>query len=384
MKKTLLLLLLATCMLTGCITYTAKNGLENIQIPQKSETTLETRYALIKADQDKKVAERVALAKAQADALAKADAEAKAQQKMDEEKKAATDAEKSKANEKVAQFNAEIESIAERNDFPSDITKMSFPHVYRPRGSKENLDAAFSSFSVLFIPLGQTDLDRKVISEVVASISDIDVPFVAFTGTLANRVEFAKQYKHDAVIFKDGALAFSLTLKEAKEGNASFDAGGGKTLSFASLALPDEAFMQKDIDASGWNNALKTKGDKRIALFDAQEKLITDNARIIALSPDEPSTLDWTAFTPYSYRKDLSWPLSDHILSLGYSDTFRATHFSEEVNGGITRENGKMKERLDFLYTKGLMEVESERIMLSGLSDSKTPSFGLIATYIIP
>ena len=66
------------------------------------------------------------------------------------------------------------------------------------------------------------------------------------------------------------------------------------------------------------------------------------------------------------------------------SDTFRSTHFSEETDGGITFNSSKLSERLDFLYTKGLLEVSSTTLAVAGLSNNDIARFAILATYIVP
>ena len=66
------------------------------------------------------------------------------------------------------------------------------------------------------------------------------------------------------------------------------------------------------------------------------------------------------------------------------SDTYRATHFSEETDGGITLITPVLSERLDFLYSKGIIEVSSSTVALSGLSNMDIERFAILATYIIP
>ena len=75
--------------------------------------------------------------------------------------------------------------------------------------------------------------------------------------------------------------------------------------------------------------------------------------------------------------------MSDH-LDASFSDSYRATHFSEEVDTGVTLSAGRIHERLDRLYSQGLMEVSSSTMAIPGLSDAEVQRYAVVATYILP
>ena len=108
-----------------------------------------------------------------------------------------------------------------------------------------------------------------------------------------------------------------------------------------------------------------------------------DSEKLIALSSAAPSGDDWIEFTPFRYRSDLSFPVSDYFNSEGWLDAYRSTHFSAETDGGITRRNGEMYERLDFIWTDGMIPVSAISYPVRGLTD-RTGTFAVLAELLIP
>ena len=51
---------------------------------------------------------------------------------------------------------------------------------------------------------------------------------------------------------------------------------------------------------------------------------------------------------------------------------------------GVTLAAGGIHERMDALYSQGLMEVSSSTLALSGLSDQEIQRYATAATYIVP
>lgn len=342
--------LLAALMLTSCASYTVDRGLESIQIPVYGDLP-STRLSDIEAEK----------------AL-----EAERQRQEQELLDAATAMEQA------------IVAKEGRNDYPSDLSQLEYPHVYRPADSRSVLDEAFTRVDVLLIPLGDTPLGADRAATMANSVRDLGFEFIALTGSLENQTAFAVALGMDAVTLKGGTICFTPPLKSATDSVASFTLCHDKDIDLMVLDLFDDADFALDLDIAGWIDHVSAKSDAGINAIDALDSQSTDGQKILALSSSEPSSLDWSIFTPYEYRTRHSWAISDHLATLGFSDSYRATHFSEETDSGVTLAAGGIHERMDALYSQGLMEVSSSTLTLCGLSDQEIQRYATAATYIVP
>lgn len=370
MKKIItgaLLLLL----LTGCATYTVATGLGRISIPEE-ETLTETRYSVIEANRE---AERL-----RAEEALRAEEERKAREAEALAAEKAAREEKAKAQEELIR---NLGSVRSRNDFPQDLSAITYPHVFRPQNTNELLSSSFTRLDVLLLPLGDGSYTAEDMARIANAVADIKVSFMFITGSTENQVALANVLQRDAVALEGGMVIFTSELKSATATAALFTVADGKEVGLSVLDISDDMVKASPLDIAAWQEYLKAEEDKDIELIGSVTSSIEGASRIFALSSSEPSTLDWTKFTPYSYRADYSWGISDELLK-EWSDTYRATHFSEETDSGITLKTPSVSERMDFLYTQGVMEVSSETIPVGILSEGDNAVYALIATYIIP
>ena len=112
------------------------------------------------------------------------------------------------------------------------------------------------------------------------------------------------------------------------------------------------------------------------------DNMVDDNA-LIALSAPSPATADWTDLTPYSYRHQESFLLSDRLADNGWRDAYRDTHFSAETDPGITAISGEVYERLDFIYIKDMIPGSVVSFPVAGLTDT-VGNLGVVAEFAIP
>jgi len=295
---------------------------------------------------------------------------AEIKQRMEEER--ASKAEK----EKEEQYKAV-------NDFPESLDEIVFPHVYRPKFTEKLLSDAFTEIDVLLMPLGNLDITEERMSRIVSSTKDIDASIVVVTGSLKNQVEYAKGMGMDAVVTETGTILFNSRLGEATKDSVSFRMSPKKSISVAAVSLSDDMAKEKNLDTSKWRKHLSEISEESLDKIKISEEALTESAAIIGLSSPEPASSDWTFFTQADYREDCSFPISDY-LNGNWSDTYADTHFSEETDLGVTLETSSITERLDFLYVRGLIEISSETLSVSGLSDGDEKVFALLAKYVMP
>lgn len=338
----------------------------------------EARLAEEERIQAEKEAERLRL---EAEEKARLEAERLEAERLAEEERLIN--EKKAEAERKAKEAAFAQSLAKArrlNAYPQDLNSMGLPHIYRPVDAPILKDDSFTKLDVLFIPLGFTqNIDTQVIAD---SVKDINADFIFITGLLSDRVELSKALGKDTVTFKNGSIIFNSSLIEASDTSAKFKVSESKDIELCIYALSEKGAVNAK-DAASWVEYINAQSEKDCKEVLSSVESLSDSEVIYALSSSQPSSLDWSIFTPYQYRTDASFTISDE-LNKDYSDTYRATHFSEETDGGITFNSSKLSERLDFLYTKGLLEVSSTTLAVAGLSNKDIARFAILATYIVP
>lgn len=337
---------------------------------------------------------QAAVERAAAEKAAREEAEAKAaeaQRILDEiaraEAQAQAEAEKAAEEEARAAAEAEsrrLEAELSRNDYPEDLSLLTYPHIYRPARSNTVLSSTFTKVNVILIPMTDREYTEDELSRIAAAIKDIPEEFIFLTGSDRNLTELSKLLGRDSVLLEGGMIIFTPALKSANEKSAVFTLCEGKEISISVVDIYDAMAESSDLDISAWQTYLEGQSEEKIAITDEYIDSMSGTVRILALSSSEPSGKDWTIFTPYEYRDDYDWTISGYISSEGWADTYRDTHFSEETDGGITLETGSISERMDFLYTMNLMQVSSSTITLPVLSTGDVKRFATAAVYIIP
>ncbi len=318
--------------LTSCAIYTIGEGKANINPPEKVSEP-ETRIRIIN--------ERKAMAEAE---------------RLAEEER----------REEEARLKAEAEAEALRlylenavYEYPEDLDELVIPHNYRPERTHLELDTENNPLRLLFLPLEEdADLER-----VASSVSHLETDFTFITGTLEQRVELSKLMGRDTVILEGGAVLYNTRLARMEKDYAIFNLNGDKDIQVSVLdtyrGLPSSG---AEID--GWISGL-TGDEKSLSRLK-----IADDEILFAFSSSEPDGNDWNIFTYYPYRKDHVFRNAEIMRKYGFDDIYRQTHFLAEADPGITRKNGDVYERMDFIYSRNLIPVESVVFDVAGM-DSK-------------
>ena len=71
--------------------------------------------------------------------------------------------------------------------------------------------------------------------------------------------------------------------------------------------------------------------------------------------------------------------ISDILVDLKWQDAYDVTRFSVETESGVTRRNGDVEERLDFIWSKGLIVSSSFTLPLENSTSS-----AVVANFLIP
>ena len=342
--RRLAIIAIIAAMLTSCAVYTADYGYSRIRIPENTGKP-ETRYAVI----------------------VKENAE-KSQQAIENAKK-------------EAEHRAALRRKSEVNEYPEDLSALTFPHIYTPLRTNSTEDDGINTIEVLLLPLGYGELQSEDARRILEANSDISPDFVILTGSLENQITGAKAAAWDAVTLCGGTVLHKPLLKEADEDSAVFFITTTKDIEIAPLSF-GAVMPSSDDEAAAWADALAADTSEKDKVAAVAETM-TDSERILALSSASPSGEDWVEFTPFRYRTAMDFPVSSYLASEGWLDAYRATHFNAETDGGITRRNGSIFERLDFLYTQSMIPVSAISYPVRGLTD-RTGTFALLATFLVP
>lgn len=251
------------------------------------------------------------------------------------------------------------EDAKKTNEYPEDPGKITLPFYYNPVKNKEyTLDESLTQFNVLFIPLGEEAVSEEALESIKTLVDNHPFTLIALSGSLDNQKSVASMLKKDAVTLKGGTIIFDgVVLKEIDD-------------DYIILALTEEktiTIYNRDyhplFDYTLTEDEILSSIDRMEKLF--SEELIesisgkTTEEKILFLSSIAPSSLDWTPWTKYDYREERNFLLSDLLLSLNWIDSYDVSRFSEETECGFTRKYGSYEERLDFIYSKGLITTES-------------------------
>ncbi|WP_320129534.1 hypothetical protein [uncultured Sphaerochaeta sp.] len=295
-----------------------------------------------------------------------ADAEAKLQLKLEQEKQAR---------------EAEIRKIP-------PLDQITFPRFYD--SDKPSLLAQNGEqLNALIIPLADTPwTDTALAAEVAKSIDDLKVPVIFLTGNMENVIALVRQLHSDATLFADGAIVSDFAVVSTSENGVVVQYSKGKTVQLSLINLPQYSVLQAFKSGSDWKAVEKEIAPERIKKV---EQVIKEGENtlptIVGASLYEPSYQDWNTFSPISYRQvEYHWPLSQTFEQEGFYDTYRLTHFNEATNAGNTLKIQDMEERIDYLFTRKVLPLQSSIITLGpeSLPDNEISRYGLYGSYLIP
>ena len=326
-------ILTALILITSCASYTAEEGYSRIVIPETTGKP-ETRYRLIQ--------------KERAEAIIMKEMETKA---------------------RVI------------NVYPDDLSALEYPHVYTPAAEPVAEEDGINTIQLLLLPLGYDPMAEEDALRILGASSDLEPDFVILTGSVENQVMGAEMAGWNAVTMEGGTILYDLPLKVAGTGSSVFGVTDTKDVAIAPLSF-DDSMPSSGAEAEAWALSLRGNPDELEAVR-AEAEAMTGERRILALSSAEPSGADWIEFTPFRYRSTMSFPVSEYLLSEGWLDAYRATHYTAETDGGITRRSGDLYERLDFIYSDGLLPVSAISYPVMGLTD-RTGAFAVLAEMLVP
>ncbi len=325
--KRAVLIIAAILMLTSCISYTVETGYSRISLPDEPAVRKETRFRLI-----------------------------------------------SEGKVNVTDGRAGVQSYPEN---PAEIT---YPFLYTVRAENLPEDSGITDIRMLVVPLGDEKLSEQEGIALISALRDITAYFTVLTGSLENQILGAECAALNAVTLRSGTILYSSGRYISSDGNSAlFEVADGKDVEIAGVSLTS-SIPSSPADIPGWLEGIDSSDD-------SQEVAgiiggMADPEKILVLSSSEPSSEDWTRLT-LRYRSERTFGISEMLRNGGWKDAYRATHFSPETDVGATRMNGEIYERMDFIYTQGLMPSSVKTFPVKGLTDTRGITV-LLADIIVP
>lgn len=421
-KTTLLTLLLFLILLSGCAHYTADDGLKKVSLEptsvtktklssingEKVMTELEMKDALTTLTAENKKlsvqAKDATEAKQTVARLSDENATLKEQnvtlreqaQNVEEYKKTIGDLQANLESTRSSLLGYTNKEAAEKAKEESEkrelitlpaLEELVYPKTFR--SGKTIVSKAMEKIDVVLLPLGSTPYSEKQIADIAGSVSDLNAQIIIATGSESNTYQMVRQLGKSAVLAEDGAIITDYAFSSpASSSGVDLSLDGSRTLRISLVDMPQSDVFETFLANGDWKTLIEK--DKKARLGEVNAVLDGDSASgsaIFGASLYEPSTKDWGSFSPVSYRQtDVVWPLADAIISKGYLDTYRQTHFSDATDAGNTIVIHTLKERTDYLFAKHALPLSSTVINLGeeSIESEGYSRQGLIASYLIP
>lgn len=269
------------------------------------------------------------------------------------------------------------------------LDQITYPRLYKTEKPTE-LAKDGQKLRALMLPLSDVPWkDGKVVLEVHKSISDLAVPIVFVTGNMENVIALVREMRSNAAIFSTGAIITSFPIQDLSTFGADIQYQEKKTLRLVVANLPEYQVVEQFARTGDWQATQESLTGNRLTNLKGMlgEGSLTVPT-LLGASLYEPSYRDWNTFSPVAYRQiDYLWPLSAFLENEGFYDTYRLTHFSEATNAGNTLVTGTWKERVDFLYSRKILPLESAMLTIGGESapdDKGVSRFGILGTFLVP
>ena len=329
-----LLPLLISFLLVSCASYTISEARNKIQYPEP--VSISTRYSEIKEAEEKEE-EKI---------------------RMIEEEKARE--ERAKAV----------------NYYPSLLSDLTYPFFFNP--VKNAIANISDNLCVVLIPLGEEKLTQETLSSIYASISDLPFHIAALTGSLENQTNFASLLGLDAVTMEGGTVIFRSSVPSViSSDRMSLTLNENRKVDI--LVMDQKPLLPEGGDTEEVLTLVENLEDRDIEDIVGYVSQGGNTEKIFFLSSYSPSSTDWSDWSAYSYRRDQSFMISDILEDLKWQDAYDVTRFSVETESGVTRRNGDVEERLDFIWSKGLIVSSSFTLPLENSTSS-----AVVATFLIP
>ena len=269
------------------------------------------------------------------------------------------------------------------------LEQITYPRLYKT-DKPTSLAKEGEKLQVILLPLDDIPWkNSKVVTEVHQSIQDLTVPIIIVTGHMENVLALVKEMRWNAAIFSTGAILTNFPIQHLHEYGVEIQYMEKKNLRLIVANLPEYQVVKEFTMGENWQVTQKNLTENRLTHL---KEMLGDGsltvATIVGASLFEPSYRDWNTFSPIAYRQlDYLWPLSTFLENEGFYDIYRLTHFSEATNAGNTLITPTWSERVDFIYSRKILPLESAMLTIGGESapdESGFSRFGILGTFLVP
>lgn len=227
-------------------------------------------------------------------------------------------------------------------------------------------EATYESLIVSLIPLGERTLGDSILNRLTLSLPSSDI--LVFTGSEVNKENLKKKLSGNIIDLEGGFII--LNNLEMLSSDGKLITIRTKTDKKITIAVEDQKpSLPSANDTDSFIKIVDSK--EALALPHLAETLMSlgeEEYEILFLSSLSPSSVDWTNDSGLDYRYERSFTTSEIFNTLSWND---AALINGKTNlNNVTRTNGKIKERMDFIYTKGLNVTSCFTLPLDGLNNA--------------
>jgi hypothetical protein len=262
---------------------------------------------------------------------------------------------------------------------------ITLPYFFQVKDTTVQLREPVVVFSALLLPLSGVNNEIATLELGIYNI-------IILTGGLEPMLAAIHELDMNAVLFEGGyAILTDLPIVTITNQSLFLEPATGKTLQIVAANLADPSplvsFQNDPEYRQSWQTAVQESHIFRKQAMSTLLDSLEEGPILLAASLFEPSGLDWTEFSQVPYRVPYNWPMSDFLAERGYIDSYRATHFSEETDEGTTWSatiNGmELSERIDFLYAKDIIPMETKLVEVFEPGSIPKQS-GVVGYFLIP
>jgi len=270
-----------------------------------------------------------------------------------------------------------------RIEAESSVPEIPLPSTKKPLekiGKPVDVPSEIPSFSAALVPVPcqrTPDMIEAIVKETIASGIDI----IGFTGQEAALAAIAKALPMPVFWFEDGGmLATRFPMRIADPPFITIEMNGNTTILVSLLDL-EASNQYEELHAAPqekWPDVVDAASASKLETL-APVLDFTGNGPIVVLaSLGEPSGEDWfETAEDHPYRTGIRWTLVEALGEQGYLDSWRSTHHDAVTHPGTTWEFADLgqsfSERIDYLFTKGLLPLETQTITITSVDTNTFP-----------
>ncbi len=238
-----------------------------------------------------------------------------------------------------------------------------------------------TTFSAALVPL-PCQGSAQQLAEVQQFIQESHFDIIGFSGDDQTLVSMSDMLSIPMYWTENGLLvATDFPLVSQEDTFLEFQVANEQTLHVAIVDLQDSTVFQKlnaTLSTQEWETVVMDAHSRRLASVDSLLSTANGDYTLIFASLGEPSATDWfETATAHPYRIQLRWPMVEAFERSRYVDSWKLTHYDAISSPGTTwkfvTEDNTFAERVDYLFQRGLLPIETKVIPLESVDTKKFP-----------